>query len=133
MNETEKYKYLGKINSPDDLKKLSESDMPRLAEEIREELISRVTENGGHLASNLGVVELTMAIHRVFNAPKDHIIFDVGHQSYVHKMLTGRFDKFDNSRRNFRIYQQRRKQIRRVRCGTQFHIVFRRTRICHIR
>ena len=98
MNETEKYKYLGKINSPDDLKKLSESDMPHLAEEIREELISRVTENGGHLASNLGIVELTMAIHRVFNAPKDHIIFDVGHQSYVHKMLTGRFDKFNTIR-----------------------------------
>ncbi len=99
MNNTEKYMYLGKINSPDELKKLSYEAIPRLAEEIRGELVERVTENGGHLASNLGVVELTMAIHRVFNAPRDHIIFDVGHQSYVHKMLTGRYDRMDSLRK----------------------------------
>ena len=91
--------YLGKINSPSDLKNLPANAMPRLAWEIREELIYRVTENGGHLASNLGAVELTMAIHRVFDAPRDHVIFDVGHQSYVHKMLTGRFDRMDTLRK----------------------------------
>lgn len=99
MDNSEKYKYLGRINSPEELKKLSESEIPVLAAEIRKELIDRVTENGGHLASNLGVVELTLAIHRVFDAPRDHIIFDVGHQSYVHKMVTGRFSKMDTLRK----------------------------------
>ncbi len=84
------YKYLSKIDSPLDLKALDESIMGELSEEIRDFLISCVTKNGGHLASNLGVVELTMAIHRVFDTPHDHLIFDVGHQSYVHKILTGR-------------------------------------------
>ena len=78
------------IHSPSDLKALPLSDMPKLAEELRSELVRIVSDHGGHLASNLGVVELTMAIHRVFDAPTDHIIFDVGHQSYVHKILTGR-------------------------------------------
>ena len=72
--------------------------MAPLADEIREYLVHRVTENGGHLASNLGVVELTLALHRVFDAPQDHIIFDVGHQSYVHKLLTGRKEAFDTLR-----------------------------------
>lgn len=93
-----KYIYLNNIKSPDDLKALPEEAMSKLAEEIRAELVERVSQNGGHLASNLGVVELTMAIHRVFNSPHDHIIFDVGHQSYVHKMLTGRLDKMDTLR-----------------------------------
>lgn len=92
------YIHLNNIKSPADLKALSESDIDALAEEIRDALVERVTENGGHLASNLGVVELTLAIHRVFDSPKDHIIFDVGHQSYVHKMLTGRYDKMDTLR-----------------------------------
>ena len=91
-------KYLPDIHTPKDLKNISDSEMGQLADEIRNELIRVVSENGGHLASNLGVVELTMAIHRVFDAPKDHIIFDVGHQSYIHKMLTGRYDKFDTLR-----------------------------------
>ena len=91
-------KYLPNIKSPEDLKKIPADNMNELAEEIRQELIRIVSANGGHLASNLGVVELTMAIHRVFNSPKDHIIFDVGHQSYVHKMLTGRYDKMDTLR-----------------------------------
>ena len=92
------YLYLDKISSPADLKALPAEAMSALADEIRRELVARVTENGGHLASNLGVVEMTMAIHRVFDSPKDHIIFDVGHQSYVHKMLTGRFKDFDTLR-----------------------------------
>lgn len=92
------YLYLNKIKSPDDLKALPDSAIPVLAEEIRKELIDVVTENGGHLASNLGVVEMTLALHRVFKTPHDHIIFDVGHQSYVHKILTGRLDRMDTLR-----------------------------------
>ncbi|MBO5416237.1 MAG: 1-deoxy-D-xylulose-5-phosphate synthase [Clostridia bacterium] len=92
------YKYLDKIKSPTDLKALPDEVMTELAGEIRRELIDRVGENGGHLASNLGVVEMSMAIHRVFDSPKDHIIFDVGHQSYVHKMLTGRLDRMETLR-----------------------------------
>ena len=92
-------KYLNKINSPEDLKAIPKKDLDDLAKEIREELVRVVSANGGHLASNLGVVELTMAIHRVFDSPKDHIIFDVGHQSYVHKLLTGRYSQIDTLRK----------------------------------
>ncbi len=92
--------YLNFIQSPADVKKLPASEMPLLAEEIRGELVRITAANGGHLASNLGVVELTMAIHRVFDTPTDHIIFDVGHQSYVHKMLTGRYQKMDSLRQS---------------------------------
>jgi len=91
--------FLQNINSPSDLKKLDESQLKPLASEIRQVLISTVSQNGGHLASNLGVVELTIAIHRVFNSPKDRIVWDVGHQVYTHKLLTGRFDKFDTIRK----------------------------------
>ena len=92
------YKYLDKINSPADLKNLQEDEIAPLAEEIRHFLVEKVEQNGGHLASNLGVVELTLAIHRVFDIPNDHLIFDVGHQSYVHKIITGRKDRFDELR-----------------------------------
>lgn len=94
------YPLLGQIDSPDDLKKMPASEMPALAAEIREFLVERVSENGGHLASNLGAVELTLAIHRVFSTPQDHLIFDVGHQSYVHKLLTGRRDRFSTLRQS---------------------------------
>ncbi len=87
------------VNSPADLKKLNIDELNRLCAEIREALVDRVSENGGHLASNLGVVELTVAMHAVFDMPKDKIIFDVGHQSYVHKLLTGRRDRFDTLRK----------------------------------
>lgn len=97
--ENKKIEYLSHISSPEDLKKLPKDKMEPLADEIREELVRIVSKNGGHLASNLGVVELTMAIHRVFDSPKDHVIFDVGHQSYVHKMLTGRYAEMDSIRR----------------------------------
>lgn len=93
------YKYLGKVNSPDDLKQIPEQELDVLCAEIRDCLISTVSENGGHLASNLGVVELTVALHRVFNSPTDSIIFDVGHQCYTHKILTGRYDKFPTIRK----------------------------------
>ena len=97
-SEEKELKYLNSIHSPQDLKDLPEDVMPELADEIRSELVNIVSRTGGHLASNLGVVELTMAIHRVFNCPHDHIIFDVGHQSYVHKMLTGRYDAMQTLR-----------------------------------
>lgn len=80
------------ITGPDDLKRLSSSDLPALAEEIRSFLVESVSRTGGHLGPNLGVVELTIALHRVFDSPRDAIVFDTGHQSYVHKLLTGRQD-----------------------------------------
>ena len=89
---------LSKIQGPEDLSSLSEAQLGELAEEIRRFLVQQVSHTGGHLASNLGVVELTLAIHRVFNTPKDQLVFDVGHQSYVHKILTGRKDQFDRLR-----------------------------------
>ena len=78
------------IKNPKDLKNLNIKEKEALSEEIREEIIDTVSKTGGHLASNLGVVELTIALHSVFNMPEDKIVWDVGHQTYVHKMLTGR-------------------------------------------
>lgn len=92
------HKILSKIKSPDDLKKLDERQLSLLAEEVRDTVISTVSENGGHLASNLGAVELTIALHRVFDSPKDKIIWDVGHQVYTHKLLTGRYEEFSTLR-----------------------------------
>ena len=92
------YPILSKITSPADLKKLEEKDLAPLCEEIRSKIITTVANNGGHLASNLGGVELTVALHRVFSSPEDAILFDVGHQCYTHKLLTGRFDRFDTLR-----------------------------------
>ena len=89
---------LENIHSPRDLDKLSYDQLEQLAKEIREVMITTVSENGGHLASNLGVVELTLALHRVFRMPEDKIVFDVGHQSYVHKLITGRYDRFSTLR-----------------------------------
>ncbi len=89
---------LDAIDGPGDLKKLDAKELQQLAQEIRQELISTVTISGGHLASNLGVVELTIALHRVFDSPRDKLVWDVGHQSYVHKLLTGRRDRFGTLR-----------------------------------
>ncbi|MBO4276797.1 MAG: 1-deoxy-D-xylulose-5-phosphate synthase [Clostridia bacterium] len=91
--------YLENIKSPADVKALRREEIPELCEEIRQKLLQTVSVNGGHLASNLCVVELTVALHRVFSTPEDKIIFDVGHQSYVHKLLTGRYGQFDTLRR----------------------------------
>ena len=91
-------KILDQINEPKDLKNLNYAQKNKLAEEIREEIISTVSKTGGHLASNLGVTELTIAIHSVFNMPEDKIVWDVGHQTYVHKILTGRKDKMNTLR-----------------------------------
>jgi 1-deoxy-D-xylulose-5-phosphate synthase len=90
---------LHSISSPSDLKKVPAVQIPALAKEVREFLIDRVSKTGGHLGPNLGVVELTIAIHRVFDSPKDSIIWDTGHQSYVHKMFTGRLDQFSELRK----------------------------------
>jgi 1-deoxy-D-xylulose-5-phosphate synthase len=96
--DPKKYPLLNTINSPADLKKLSLDEMVRLAAEVRGKIIETVASTGGHLAPNLGVVELTIALHYVFNAPKDKILWDVGHQSYTHKLLTGRRDRFHTLR-----------------------------------
>lgn len=93
------YNLLESINSPDDLKGLDKEKIESLCAEIREFLIENVERQGGHLASNLGIVELTVAIHRIFSSPSDHIIFDVGHQSYVHKILTERRSAFSTLRK----------------------------------
>ena len=90
---------LEKINQANDIKKLSSQELPVLADEIRDFLIRKISVTGGHLASNLGVVELTMAMHLAFDLPKDKIIWDVGHQSYTHKLLTGRRAGFDELRK----------------------------------
>ena len=101
VNENQKnglYPHLSGINTPADLKNMPAEEIESLCTEIREFLIELVLENGGHLASNLGAVEATIAIHRVFSSPHDHIIFDVGHQSYTHKLVTGRREEFDTLR-----------------------------------
>ena len=90
---TQDYKFLKDINFPLDLKKLSESNLQELSDEVRKEMIDAVSETGGHLGAGLGVVELTVALHYVFETPNDKIIWDVGHQTYPHKILTGRKNK----------------------------------------
>ena len=92
------YKILNTIKSPSQLKSLNLNELNILCNEVRDCIINTVSKNGGHLASNLGSVELTIALHRVFSSPQDAILFDVGHQSYTHKLLTGRFHSFSSLR-----------------------------------
>ena len=92
------YKILNNINFPSDIKKFSNSDLKILSKEIRSKMIEAVSKTGGHLGAGLGVVELTVALHYIFDTPKDKIIWDVGHQSYPHKILTGRKDKIETLR-----------------------------------
>src|SRR3989440_2216474 len=89
---------LDRIHSPADIKALREQELPQLAQEVRDELIKVLSETGGHLGPNLGVVELTIALHRVFETPRDRFIMDVSHQGYVHKMFTGRLDRISTMR-----------------------------------
>ena len=89
---------LGSISGPEDLRRLDDRQLSDLAAEIRDELVRTCAPRGGHLGPNLGVVELTLALHRVFDSPRDRILFDTGHQAYVHKMVTGRADQFDSLR-----------------------------------
>src|SRR5690242_10774641 len=86
---------LDSIGGPEDLRRLTPAELDQLAAEIREFLVEKVARTGGHLGPNLGVVELTLALHRVFDSPTDRLLFDTGHQAYVHKMVTGRRDGFD--------------------------------------
>ena len=101
MKENNRYKQgplLSKINSPDDLRKLKKSQLPKISAELRQYIIDVVSENGGHLGASLGVVELTTALHYVFNTPEDQLVWDVGHQAYGHKILTGRKNIFPSNR-----------------------------------
>jgi 1-deoxy-D-xylulose-5-phosphate synthase len=91
-------KLLDGINSPADLKKLSIPQLEQVAREIRETMLDTVSRHGGHLASSLGAVELTIALHYCYDTPEDKLVWDVGHQSYAHKILTGRRDRFDTLR-----------------------------------
>src|SRR5437868_9920888 len=89
---------LENVNSPADLRALDQSELAQLADEIREFVVQAVSVTGGHLGSNLGAVELTLAVHRVFDSPRDIILWDTGHQAYVHKIVTGRRDQFGTLR-----------------------------------
>src|SRR4051795_827975 len=89
---------LDRISSPADLRGMSDDELASLAAEIREFIVKAVSTHGGHLGSNLGVVELTLALHRVFDSPRDIVLFDTGHQAYVHKIVTGRQDDFTGLR-----------------------------------
>ncbi|MEG0996228.1 MAG: 1-deoxy-D-xylulose-5-phosphate synthase N-terminal domain-containing protein, partial [Clostridia bacterium] len=89
---------LSQIKTPADIRGLNLEECEDLADDIRTKIIRTVSQNGGHLSSNLGVVELTLALHRVFHTPQDQLVFDVGHQTYAHKLLTGRYDQFDTLR-----------------------------------
>ena len=90
---------LEKIRGPQDVRELDERELVQLCDEIRKFIVDTVTETGGHLGSNLGIVEITIALHRVFNSPRDIILFDTGHQAYVHKLLTGRMADFPSLRK----------------------------------
>ena len=93
------YSILNKIQSPKDLRKLSLEELPTLCDELRSDIIDELSVNPGHLASSLGVVELTVALHYVYNTPEDRIVWDVGHQAYGHKILTGRREQFCTNRK----------------------------------
>src|SRR5438874_5431792 len=99
MDQVSSTPVLDRIVSPADLRSLSDSELGALADEIRQFLVASVSKTGGHLGPNLGVVELTMALHRVFESPRDRILWDTGHQAYVHKLLTGRAAGFDKLRK----------------------------------
>ena len=90
---------INKINFPSDLKKFKKENLKQISEELREELIEVVSETGGHLGAGLGVVELTVALHYVFNTPKDKLVWDVSHQCYPHKLITGRRDRIKTLRK----------------------------------
>ena len=107
---------LDRIQGPNDIKKLSKEEYPILAAEIREFLIRSISETGGHLASNLGAVELTMALHLSLDLPEDKIIWDVGHQSYTHKLLTGRREGFRYASQIRRYERVSEAQGKRLRC-----------------
>ena len=99
MGHEEQFKYLQHINSPADLRKLSIDELPAVCDELRRDIINELADNPGHFASSLGLVEITVAMHYVFHTPYDRIVWDVGHQAYGHKILTGRRDAFHTNRK----------------------------------
>ncbi len=122
---------LDKVNNVQELRSLPQAELPTLAEELRQEIIAVVSKTGGHLASSLGVVDLTIALHYAFDTPNDRIVWDVGHQAYAHKILTGRRSPVFHApsvRRDQRIPQTGGKPLRPFRCGTCKHIHIRRHR-----
>ena len=94
MTSKAKYQLLSRINSPAELRQLSLEQLPQLCQELRDDILDELAQNPGHLASSLGTIELTVALHYVFATPDDRIVWDVGHQAYGHKILTGRRDNF---------------------------------------
>src|SRR5512137_1863084 len=98
MEENQNPSILTKVDFPEDVRRLSLTELNRLADEIREMMIATVSKRGGHLASSLGTVELTLALHYVFDTPRDRLIWDVGHQTYAHKLITGRREQFPTLR-----------------------------------
>src|SRR3954468_3633393 len=93
MNDLSRYPYLAQIESPEDLRRFPDDELPAIADELRRYLIEAVASSGGHFGAGLGVVELTVALHHVFDTPRDRLVWDVGHQCYPHKILTGRRDR----------------------------------------
>ena len=120
---------LHRVNSPADVRALSRSELKTLAQELREFVLQSVSQTGGHLGSNLGTVELTVALHYVFNTPHDRLVWDVGHQTYPHKVLTGRRDRMPTlapAGRHRRLSAPRRKRVRRLRHRAFVHLAYRR-------
>ena len=101
--ESNEFKYLNDINNPNDLRRLKVEQLPQLCAELRADILKELSVNPGHLASSMGVVELTVALHYVYNTPEDRIVWDVGHQAYGHKILTGRRDSFCTNRKLYGI------------------------------
>ncbi|MFM2005381.1 MAG: hypothetical protein RLZZ09_1036, partial [Pseudomonadota bacterium] len=99
MTESNTSSLLDSITDPNDVRALTEDQLPQLAEELREFLLQSVSQSGGHLAAGLGTVDLTIALHYVFNTPEDKLVWDVGHQAYPHKILTGRRDRMPTIRK----------------------------------
>ena len=97
--ESNDFKLLNKINYPADLRKLKEEQLPQLCKELRDDILKELSVNPGHMASSMGAIELTVALHYVFNTPEDRLVWDVGHQAYGHKILTGRKDRFCTNRK----------------------------------
>ena len=120
-------KHLSNIKIPSDIKKLSVDELPELAEELRQEIVSKVSKTGGHLASSLGAIELTVAMHYVFDPPADKFIWDVSHQTYGHKILTGRGDQIHTLRQYkglARVCQAERVRVRSVWSGARLDFDF---------